>query len=95
MIIYLLQKLQKTLTFFKLSHGWQMLERSLALKMTKNVFAKYVITNQTREDEDDIVDEELNACFNELVNSECDMTLEEYVKFDAETCSSLLQSAPI
>ena len=89
MIIYLLQKLQKTLTFFKLSHGWQMLERSLALKMTKNVFAKCVITNQTR------VDEELNACFNELVNSECDMTLEEYVKFDAETCSSLLQSAPI
>ena len=72
-----------------------MLERSLALKTIKNVFAKCVSTNQTREDEDDIVDEELNTCFNKLLNSECEMTVEEYVNFDVETCSSLLQSTSI
>ena len=32
MRIYLLQRLQNPLTFFKLSYGWQMLGRRLALK---------------------------------------------------------------
>ena len=47
------------------------------------------ITKQTSEDEDEIVDEEFNALFNDLANSECDMKAEEYVDFDVETCSSL------
>ena len=47
------------------------------------------ITKQTSEDEDEIVDEEFNALFNDLAHSECDMKAEEYVDFDVETCSSL------
>ena len=34
-------------------------------------------------------DEKFNALFNELVDSECDMTAEEYVDLDVETCSFL------
>ena len=33
--------------------------------------------------------EEFNARFSELADSLCDMTAEEYVNFDVETCSSL------
>ena len=40
----------------------------------KNCFAKYGITEQTGEDEDDIMDEELNGLFNEIADSVCDMT---------------------
>ena len=36
------------------------------------------------------MDEELNALFKELADSECDRTAEEYVDFYVETCSSLL-----
>ena len=43
---------------------------------------------QTSKDEDDIVDEEFNMLFNELADSECDMTVE-YIDFDVEICSSL------
>ena len=55
----------------------------------KNCFAKCGFTEQTIEDEDDIVDEEFNASFNKLADSECDMTGEEYVDFNIKTCSSL------
>ena len=55
----------------------------------KNCFAKCCITDRTSEDEDDVVDEEFNELFNEFVDSECDMTAEEYVDFNVETCSSL------
>ena len=55
----------------------------------KNCFAKCSFTEQTIEDEDDIVDEEFNASFNKLADSECDMTGEEYVDFNIKTCSSL------
>ena len=34
-------------------------------------------------------DEEFNALFNELADSECDISAEEYVDFDVERCSSL------
>ena len=33
--------------------------------------------------------EEFNLLFNELANSECDMTATEYINFTVETCSSL------
>ena len=61
----------------------------VSVETIKNCFAKCGITEQTSADEDDIVDEEFNALFNELADSECDMTAEEYVDFNVETCSSL------
>ena len=51
--------------------------------------AKCGITEKTSEDEDDIVNEEFNVLFNELADSACGMTAEEYVDFNVETCSSL------
>ena len=57
--------------------------------MINNCFAKCGITEKTSEDEDEIVDEEFNALFNELADSECDMTAEDYVSFGVETCRSL------
>ena len=62
--------------------------KEFSVEAIKNCFAK-CITEQTNEDEDDIVDEEFNALFNELADSEYDMIVEEYVNFDAEPCSSL------
>ena len=59
MMIYFPQKLQKALTFFKLSPGWQMLRRRLALKQSRTDFPTCGITEQTGKDQDDIVDEEL------------------------------------
>ena len=35
------------------------------------------------------MDEQFDALFNELADSECDMTAEEYVNFEVETCSYL------
>ena len=35
------------------------------------------------------MDEEFISLFSELADSECDMTAEEYVDFDVETCSFL------
>ena len=61
----------------------------MSVETIKNCFVLCGITEQTSEDEDDTVDEEFNALFNELVDSECDMTAEEYVDFDVETYSSL------
>ena len=52
---------------------------------TKNCFAKCGITGHTTED--DAVDEEFDALFNELKDSECDKS--KYVDFDVETSSSL------
>ena len=63
--------------------------KEVSTETIKNCFAKCGITKQTSEDEDDIVDEKFNALFNELTDSECDLTAEEYVDLDAETCSSL------
>ena len=86
--------MQKTLTFFKPSHGWQILGRGLVLKQSKTalqnvaLLIKSVKMKMDGQDED-LVDEEFNFLFNELVDPECDMTTEEYANFDVETCSSL------
>ena len=63
--------------------------KEVRIETIKNCFAKCGITEQTSEDEDDIVDEELNVLFNDLADSECGMIAEEYIDFDVETCSSL------
>ena len=63
--------------------------KDVSVETVKNCLAKCGITEQTCEDEDNIVDEEFNALFNKLADSECNMTAEEYVDFDVETCSSL------
>ena len=63
--------------------------KGVSVKTIKNCSAKCGITEQTSEDEDDIADEEFNALLNELVHSQCNMTVEEYVNFDVVTCSSL------
>ena len=51
--------------------------KEVRVKTIKNCFAKCSITEQTSEDEDDIVNEEFNALFNEPADSECDITAEE------------------
>ena len=47
--------------------------KEVSVEMINNCFAKCGITEKTSEDEDEIVDEEFNALFNELADSECDM----------------------
>ena len=59
--------------------------KEVSVETIKNCFSKYDITDQRSEDEDYIVDEELNALFNEFSDADCDMKVEEYV----ETSSSL------
>ena len=63
--------------------------KEVSVETIKNCFAKCGITDQIGQDEDDLMDEEFNSLFNELVDPECDMTAEEYADFDVETCSSL------
>ena len=62
--------------------------KEVSVETIKSSIAKCGITKQTSENEDDIMDEEFNVLFNELTDSECDMTVEEYVDFDVETCRS-------
>ena len=59
--------------------------KEVSVETIKNCFSKCDITGQTSEDEDDIVNEELNALFNEFSDADCEMTVEKYV----ETSSSL------
>ena len=63
--------------------------KEVSVETFKNCVAKCGITDQIGQDEDDLVDEEFNSLFNELVDPECDMTAEECADFDVETCSSL------
>ena len=63
--------------------------KEVNIERIKKCFAKCGITEQKSEDEDDIVDDEFNVLFNKLTDSKCDMTVEEYIDFDVETCSSL------
>ena len=63
--------------------------KEVSVETIKNCFAKCSITDQIGQDEDDLVDEEFNSLFNELVDPECGMTAEEYADFDVETCNSL------
>ena len=64
--------------------------KEVNVEAIKNCFAKCGITEQSSKDEDDILNEEFNALFNEIANSECDMKVKEHVNFDVKTCSSLL-----
>ena len=64
--------------------------KEVNVEAIKNCFAKCGITEQSSKDEDDIMNEEFNALFNEIANSECDMKVKEHVNFDVKTCSSLL-----
>ena len=88
-MIYLPKKLQKALTFFKLSKWIADAWKEASVETIKNCSEECSIIEETSEDEDDIVDEEFNALFNELADSKCDMKAEEYVDSDVETCSSL------
>ena len=51
--------------------------KEVSVETIKNCFAKCGIADQISQDEDDLVDEEFNSLFNELVDPECDMTAEE------------------
>ena len=63
--------------------------KEVSVETIKHCFAKCGITDQNGQDKDDLVEEEFNSLFNELLDPECDMTAEEYTDFDVETCSSL------
>ena len=65
--------------------------KEVSVTTIKNCFAKCgIITEGQSGSEEDICDEEFDALFKELAaDSECDMTAEEYIDFDVETCSSL------
>lgn len=54
----------------------------------KNCFAKCGFTKEISEIEDDVVDEEFNALFEELTDSNSGITAEEYIDFDIETSTS-------
>ena len=62
--------------------------KEVATETIKDCFAKCGFTEEISEIEDDIVDEEFNALFKELADSDCETTAEEYIDFDVETCSS-------
>ena len=63
--------------------------KEVSVETIKNCFAKCGIIDEIGQNEDDLVDEEFNSLFNELVDPECDMAAEEYTDFDVETCRSL------
>ena len=56
----------------------------VSIKTIKNCSAKCIIVLLSKQD-----DEEFNAFFNKLADSECDMTVGKYVNLDVEACSSL------
>ena len=51
--------------------------KEVTAETIKNCFAKCDFTEETSEIEDDIVDEEFNALFKELADSNCETTAEE------------------
>ena len=63
--------------------------KEVGAETIKNCFAKCGITDQIGQDEEELVDQEFSSLFNELVDPECDVTVEEYADFDVETCSFL------
>ena len=95
---YVIARINDDLTASEIAKGIDVLQaitcvadswKEVSVETIKNSFAKYGITDQIGQDEDDLVDEEFNSVFNELVVPECDMTAEEYADFDVESCSSL------
>ena len=61
--------------------------KEVTAETIKNCFANCGFTEETSEIEDDIADEEFNALFKELADSDCETTAEEYIDFDVGTCS--------
>ena len=95
---YVIARINDDLTASEIAKGINILQaitwvadswKEVSVETIKNCFAKCGITDQIGQDEDDLVDEEFNSLFNELVDPECDMTAEEYADFDIEKCSSL------
>ena len=95
---YVIARINDDLTASEIAKGIDILQaitwvadswKEVSVETIKNCFAKCGITDQIGQDQDDLVDEEFNSLFNELVDPECDMTAEEYADFDVETCSSL------
>ena len=85
---YVIARINDDLTASEIVKGIDILQAiTWVADSWKNCFAKCGITDQIGQDEDDLVDEEFNSLFNELVNPECDMTVEKYADFDVETCS--------
>ena len=64
-------------------------QREVTVETIKNCFAKCGFTQETSETEDDVINEEFNAIFKELPDSNCETTAEEHIDFDIETCSSV------
>ena len=58
-------------------------------KTIRNCFSKCGFDKKSCEDEDSVLDDEFKALFNELADSS--MTAEEYVDFDIETCTTVLE----
>ena len=95
---YVIARINDDLTASEITKGIDILQaitwvadswKEVSVETIKNCFAKCGITDQIGQDEDDLVDEEFNSIFNELVDPECDVTVEECADFDVETCSSL------
>ena len=96
--LYVIARINDDLTASEIAQGIDILQaitwvadswKEVSVETIKNCFAKCDITDQIVQDKDNLVDEEFNSLFNELVYPECDMTVEEYADFDVETCSSL------
>ena len=80
---YVIARINDDLTASEITKGIYILQaitwmanswKEVSAETIKNYLPKSGITGQTNKDEDDIVDEELNALFKKLEDSECDMT---------------------
>ena len=91
LMCYVIARINDDLTASEIAKGIDILQaitwvadswKEVSFETIKNCFAKCSITDQIGQDEDDLVDEEFNSLFNELVDPECDVTAEEYADFD-------------
>ena len=83
---YVIARINDDLTPLEIAKGIDILQaitwvadswKEVSVETIKNCFAKCGITYQIGQDENDLVEEEFNSLFNELVDPECDMTAEE------------------
>ena len=95
---YFIARINDDLTASEIAKGIDILQaitwvadswKEVSVETIKNCFTKCDITDQIGQDEDDLVDEEFNSLFNELVDPERDITAEESADSDVETCRSL------